>query len=84
MSRYIPANAETRDFPAAVVVAYCFEGKNGPAYVAYKGRQGKPARFFSFASLDGEHAKPGEAVRSIDGIGFLFPISKSGLCSINL
>jgi hypothetical protein len=34
MSRYIPANAETRDFPAAVVVAYCFEGKNGPAYVA--------------------------------------------------
>jgi hypothetical protein len=52
MSRYIPANAETRDFPAAVVVAYCFESKNGPAYVAYKGRQGKPARFFAFVSLD--------------------------------
>jgi len=29
MSRYIPANAETRDFPAAVVIAYCFEGKPG-------------------------------------------------------
>lgn len=52
MSRYIPTNSETRDFPAAVVVAYCFESKNGPAYVAYKGRQGKPARFFAFASPD--------------------------------
>lgn len=52
MSRYIPANAETRDFPAAVVIAYCFEGKSGPAYVAYKGRQGKPERFLSFSSPD--------------------------------
>lgn len=44
MSRYIPANAETSDFPAAVVIAYCFEGKSGPAYVAYKLKspQGQP------------------------------------------
>ena len=52
MSRYIPANSETRDYPAAAVVAYCFDGKNGPSYVAYKGRQGKPARFFYFSSAE--------------------------------
>ena len=48
MARFIPENAETREFPAAAVVAYCYESKRGPALLAYKGRQSKPARFLAF------------------------------------
>lgn len=48
MTRFIPANAETRDFPAAAVVAYCYQSDRGPAFVAYKGRQGKAARHYAF------------------------------------
>jgi len=52
MARFIPANSEVQEFPKAAVVAYCYDSKNGPAYVAYKGRQGKAARHFAFSSLD--------------------------------
>lgn len=45
MKRFIPDHAETREFPAAAVVAYCYQSAKGPAFVAYKGRQSKPARF---------------------------------------
>lgn len=38
MARFIPENAESREFPAAAVVAYCYESKRGPALLAYKGR----------------------------------------------
>lgn len=49
MARFIPENAETREFPAAALVAYLYESKKGPALVAYKGRQSKPCRFIAFA-----------------------------------
>lgn len=52
MSRFIPINAEAREFPAAAVIAYCYQSDRGPAFVAYKGRQGKPARFFAFGSVE--------------------------------
>ena len=50
MNRYIPANAETRDYPAAAVIAYCYQSDRGPAFIAYKGRQSKLAHFLSFQS----------------------------------
>lgn len=49
MNRFIPENAETCEFLAAAIVAYCYESKKGPAFVAYKGRQSKPCRFLAFA-----------------------------------
>lgn len=52
MTRFIPANAEARDFPAAAVIAYCYETPNGPAFVAYKGRRSKPSRFYSFRCVE--------------------------------
>jgi hypothetical protein len=52
MSRYIPINAEARNFPAAAVVAYCYTSDKGPAFIAYKGRQGKPARFLAFSTAE--------------------------------
>jgi len=52
MQRFIPDNAETREFPAAAVVAYCYESKRGPALLAYKGRQSKPARYLAFGSVE--------------------------------
>ncbi|QSB03778.1 hypothetical protein JWZ98_22980 (plasmid) [Methylomonas sp. EFPC1] len=52
MARFIPANSECREFSSAAVVAYCYDSKQGPAYVAYKGRKGKPARCFAFVSED--------------------------------
>lgn len=51
-TRYIPENAEAREFPAAAVVAYCYESQRGPALIAYKGRQSKPARFYAFQSVE--------------------------------
>ncbi len=48
MPRFIPAHAETREFPDAAVIAYCYQSAKGPAFVAYKGRQSKPARFYVF------------------------------------
>lgn len=51
-TRQIPQNAETREFPAAAVIAYCFQSKNGPAFVAYKGRQSKPAQRYAFGSAE--------------------------------
>jgi len=48
MSRHIPVDAETREFPAAAVVAYCYQSDRGPAFIAYKGRQSRPARFLAF------------------------------------
>ena len=38
-TRRIPANAETREFPAAGVVAYCYDFSSGPAVLAYEGRK---------------------------------------------
>lgn len=49
MARFIPENAETREFPTAALVAYCYESKKGPAFVVYKGRQSKPCSFLAFA-----------------------------------
>ncbi|EGL3999228.1 hypothetical protein WCZ60_004792 [Escherichia coli] len=51
-TRQIPQNAETREFPAAAVIAYCFQSGNGPAFVAYKGRQSKPAQRYAFGSAE--------------------------------
>lgn len=48
MTRFIPENAEAREFPTAAIVAYCYQSKKGPALVAYKGRQSKPCRFIAF------------------------------------
>jgi hypothetical protein len=49
--RFIPDNAQTRNYPEAAVVVYCYQTANGkPAYVAYKGRQSKPRQFSSFSS----------------------------------
>lgn len=63
MSRFIPENAETRDFPAAAVVAYCYQSDRGPAFVAYKGRQSKPARFYVFPSEERRDANLAEFVK---------------------
>lgn len=52
MNRFIPTVAETREFPAAAVVAYCYESARGPALVAYKGRQNKPARHYVFPTIE--------------------------------
>lgn len=48
MNRNIPANAEAREFPAAAVIAYLYQSGKGPALIAYKGRQRKPAKFHIF------------------------------------
>lgn len=50
MNRFIPAQAETREFAAAAVVAYCYDGAKGPAFLAYKGRKAKPSRQYAFAT----------------------------------
>jgi len=63
MSRFIPENAETRDFPAAAVVAYCYQSARGPAFVAYKGRQSKPARFYAFPNEERRDANLAEFVK---------------------
>lgn len=42
--RFIPANAEAREFPAAAVIAYCYQNARGFVFLAYKGRQSKAAR----------------------------------------
>lgn len=63
MTRFIPDNAETRKFPAAAVVAYCYESEKGPALVAYKGRQGKPFRFFAFADVERRESYLAELVK---------------------
>ncbi|MFA7254421.1 MAG: hypothetical protein WC107_07800 [Patescibacteria group bacterium] len=63
MSRFIPENAETRDFPAAAVVAYCYQSDRGPAFVAYKGRQSKPARFYAFPNEERRDANLAEFVK---------------------
>ena len=38
-TRYIPEAAEVRNFPAAGVVAYCYDFRDGPAVLAYEGRK---------------------------------------------
>ena len=63
MTRFIPANAETREFPAAAVVAYCYQSDRGPAFVAYKGRQSKPARFYAFPSEEHRDANLADFVK---------------------
>ncbi len=63
MSRFIPANAETREFTAAAVVAYCYQSDRGPAFVAYKGRQSKPARFYAFPSEERRDANLADFVK---------------------
>ncbi|MCF3643317.1 hypothetical protein LXM94_25520 [Rhizobium sp. TRM95111] len=55
-SRYIPANSEAREFPAAAVVAYCYDSRRGSAVAAYKGRQSKPALFVALASPEARDA----------------------------
>jgi len=64
MNRFIPENAETREFPAAAIVAYCYESKKGPAFVAYKGRQSKPCRFIAFANDERREAYLAELVKT--------------------
>ena len=63
MSRFIPANAETREFTAAAAVAYCYQSDRGPAFVAYKGRQSKPARFYAFPNEERRDANLAEFVK---------------------
>ena len=63
MNRFIPANAQAREFPAAAVIAYCYQSARGPAFVAYKGRQSKPARFYCFQSDERRDANLAEFVR---------------------
>lgn len=64
MSRFIPDNAETRDFPAAALVAYCYQSKKGPAFVAYKGRQRKACRFLAFGDDERRDAYLAELVKT--------------------
>ncbi|SFU33930.1 hypothetical protein SAMN05216339_101417 [Nitrosomonas eutropha] len=64
MNRFIPENAETREFPAAAIVAYCYESKKGPAFVAYKGRQSKPCRFLAFADDERRETYLAELVKT--------------------
>lgn len=52
MQRFIPQNAETRDYPAAAVIAYCFESNGRPAFIAYKGRQSKAAQRLAFQNAE--------------------------------
>lgn len=68
MTRFIPENAETREFPAAAVVAYCYESRRGPALVAYKGRQSKPARFLAFGSVEARDRALASFVEYEEGI----------------
>lgn len=68
MARFIPENAETREFPAAAVVAYCYESKRGPALLAYKGRQSKPARFLAFGSTEARDRSLASFVEYEEGI----------------
>lgn len=48
VTRNIPEGAELREFPAARMIAYCYEGKFGPAFVVYKGRQTKAFAHFYY------------------------------------
>ena len=50
MDRFIPVNAETREFSAAAVIAYCYDSKTGPAFIAYKGRKSKATRHYAFST----------------------------------
>ncbi len=68
MTRFIPENAETRDFPAAAVVAYCYQSSRGPALVAYKGRQSKPARFLAFGTAEARDRALSSFVEYEEGI----------------
>jgi hypothetical protein len=63
MGRYIPKNSEVREFPEAAIVAYCYQSARGPAFVAYKGRQSKPTRFYSFRSEESRDANLAEFVK---------------------
>lgn len=49
-TRYIPANSETREFPAAALVAYCYASGVRHCFMAYKGRQSRAAYAFGFAT----------------------------------
>lgn len=51
-ARQIPQNAEAREFPAAAVVAYCYDSQNRPALKAYKGRQSKAAHHYAFPNAE--------------------------------
>lgn len=48
--RYIPANSEAREFPAAALTVYCYFNGARHCFMAYKGRQGKPAYHYSYTS----------------------------------
>lgn len=63
MTRPVPVNAETREFPAAAVVAYYFQSANGPAFIAYKGRQSKPAQRVAFGSVERRDEQLAEYVK---------------------
>lgn len=51
-TRSIPDNAELREYPAAAVIAYCYQGQNGPVLKAFKGRQTNPAIYLWFANIE--------------------------------
>ncbi|MEQ7810255.1 hypothetical protein [Xanthomonas hortorum] len=51
-TRQIPEGAETREFADAAVVAYCFVQGDRPALKAYKGRQTKPAIYYTFKTAE--------------------------------
>lgn len=64
MTRFIPENAEAREFPTAAIVAYCYQSKKGPALVAYKGRQSKPCRFIAFTDDERRDSYLAELVKT--------------------
>ncbi|MBD4571364.1 hypothetical protein GUG58_13295, partial [Xanthomonas citri pv. citri] len=51
-TRYIPANAEAREFPQAGVVAYCYGNGVRYALLAYKGRQIRAALNLAFTTAE--------------------------------
>ncbi|KGU55898.1 hypothetical protein NY98_02540 [Xanthomonas citri pv. fuscans] len=51
-TRYIPANAEAREFPQAGVVAYCYGSGVRYALLAYKGRQIRAALNLAFTTAE--------------------------------
>ncbi|WP_226982527.1 hypothetical protein [Xanthomonas citri] len=51
-TRYIPANAEAREFPQAGVVAYCYVSGVRYALLAYKGRQIRAALNLAFTTAE--------------------------------
>lgn len=51
-NRFVPAHSETREIPAAALVAYCYTSGVRHCFMAYKGRQSRAAYAYGFASVE--------------------------------